>query len=467
MESTNLPWQRSFSVSSTVPHENQPEPPGPQLEPAAPPPSSSRPSKLLSGVILVVLGAIGLGVWSQREQIFSAGSGAEVLTIPTAKAEVKSFRQSLRTSGTIAAKRFAAIRAPRMRGGSEGRRQQTLMKLAPAGETIQAGTVVAEFENRWLEDHIDDVRSTLAQSKSTVEKRRAEIMIATETEQQSVRVAQADLDKAKLDLRTAEVRSEIEAEKLKLAVEEAEATLAQITQEVKLQQEVHAADIRSLELEVEKHRLHVERHMRDLERLKMPSPVDGLVVMESLYRGGGQTEQVQVGDQVNPGTFFMRVVDLSAMVVSGVVNQVDSQLVRMGQKAEVRLDAYPELVLPGKVTSISAMASSSSTGFRWRSGRDNYVKMVSVEVSIDAEDERVIPDLSGSADILLAQHEDALVIPRAAIQEQQDRSIVMVRQGEGFITREIEIGQTSPTEAVILAGLNPGDEVALASVPQA
>ena len=43
----------------------------------------------------------------------------------------------------------------------------------------------------------------------------------------------------------------------------------------------------------------------------------------------------------------------------------------------------------------------------------------------------------------------------------------MVRQGEGFITREIEIGLTSPTEAVILAGLNPGDEVALASVPQA
>ena len=73
MESTNLPWQRSFSVSPTVPHENQPEPPGPQLEPAAPPPSSSRPGRLLSGVIFVVLGAIGLGVWSQREQIFPAG----------------------------------------------------------------------------------------------------------------------------------------------------------------------------------------------------------------------------------------------------------------------------------------------------------------------------------------------------------------------------------------------------------
>lgn len=467
MESTSLPWQRSFSVSPSVPREDRPEPKGPQLEPVAPQPPASRPNRFPTAIVFVVLGAIGLGVWSQREQLFNAGSGANLQSIPTAVAEVKAFQYSLRTTGTIAAKRFAAIRAPRMRGGSEGRRQQTLMGLAPAGETIQAGTVVAEFENRWLEDHIDDVRSTLTQSKSTVEKRRAEIMITTETEQQSVRVAQADLDKAKLDVRTVEVRSEIEAEKLKLLVEESEATLAQLVEEVELQQEVHNAELRSLEINVEKNQLHIDRHMIDLERMKMHSPVSGLVVMESLYKGGGQTEQIQVGDQVNPGTFFMRVVDLSKMVVSGVVNQVDSQLVRMGQRAEVRLDAYPDIVLPGKVTSISAMASSSSSGFRWRSGRETYVKMVAVEVSIDAEDERVIPDLSGSADILLAEQKDALVIPRSAIQQDEDRSVVMVRRGEGFVAREIEVGSTSPTEAVILVGLDAGDEVALAPVPQA
>ena len=467
MESTSLPWQRSFSVSPSVPQKDLPDPKGPRLEPTAPQPPASRPNRFLTGIVFVVLGAIGLGVWSQREQLFNSGSGADMQAIPTAVAEIKAFQYSLRTTGTIAAKRFAAIRAPRMRGGSEGRRQQTLMELAPAGETIQAGMVVAEFENRWLEDHIDDGRSTLTQSKSTVEKLRADVMITTETGQQSVRVAQADLDKARLDLRTSEVRSEIEAEKLKLLVEESVATLAQLSEEVELQEKVHTAELRSLEIGVEKNQLHIDRHMIDLERMKMHSPVGGLVVMESLYKGGGQTEQIQVGDQVNPGTFFMRVVDLSAMVVSGVVNQVDSQLVRMGQKAEVRLDAYPDIVLPGKVTSISAMASSSSSGFRWRSGRDTYVKMVSVEVSIDAEDERVIPDLSGSADILLSEQENALVIPRSAIQQDEDRSVVMVRRGEGFVAREIETGLTSATEAVILAGLDAGDVVALAPVPQA
>ena len=466
MESTSLPWQRSFSVSPTLPREDKQDPRGPQLEPAPKPPSS-KPNRLLIGVVLVLLGALGLGVWSQRERMFAPGAADAFQSIPTAKAEVKSFQHILRASGTIAAKRFAAIRSPRMRGGREARRQQTLMMLADPGVTVPAGTVVAQFENRWLEDHIDDQKSTLAQSKSTVAKRRAEIMIEVETEQQSVRVAQADLDKAKLDLRTAEVRSEIEAEKFKLAVEEMQAVLEQITKEVKLKEAVHEAEIRSLELDVGKGELHVSRHMRDLEHLKAQTPVSGLIVMESLYRGGGQFEQVQVGDQVNPGTFFMRVVDLSEMVVSGVVNQVDSQRVRMGQKAEVRLDAYPDLVLPGKVTSISAMAGASSSGFRWRSGRDNYVKMVSLEISIDGTDKRVIPDLSASADIVLTEEEGVLVIPNAAIQQRDDKPVVMVRQGEGFVEREIEVGRKSATEAAILAGLDAGDEIALKPVPQA
>ena len=468
MESMSLPWQLSFSTSPAVPQQDEPQPRGPQLEPpVAPKPPASKPSRVLFGLVVLLLGVLGVGLWSQRERIFAPSAASKIDSIPTAQAEIKTFQNSLRTNGTIAAKRFATIRSPRMQGGSEGRRQQTLMSLADPGVTVPAGTVVAEFENQWLEDHIDDQKSSLLQSRSTVEKRRAEIMIEVETGQQSVRVAQANLDKAELDVRTAEVRSEIEAEKLKLAVEEMKAILDQITKEVELKEAVHAAELSGLELDVQKGELHASRHMRDLEHLKTATPVGGLTVMESMYRGSGQFEQVQVGDQVNPGTFFMRVVDLSKMVVSGSVNQVDSQRVRMGQPAEVRLDAYPELVLPGTVTSISAIAGGSEGGMRFgRSGRDNYVRSVAVEISIDGMDERVIPDLSASADILLAKQDEVLVIPSAAIQQRGDKPIVMLRQGQKFVEREIQVGPMSGTEAVVLAGLEAGDRVALQPVPQ-
>ncbi len=469
MNSTSLPWGRFFSTSPALPQEDEPAPRGPSLEPSAPKPPQRPNTRLAWGLTLVLAAGVGIGVWAGRDQIFSPGTQGGMTSVPTAKVEFEQFRRSLRVSGTIAAKRFAAIRAPRMRGGSEGRRSLTLIELADAGSVIEANSVVGTFENRWLEDHIDDKRSELTQSKSAVEKRGAEIMIEEETQRQLLRVAKAEWEKAELDLGTAEVRSEIEAEKLKLAVEETKANFLHLEQELKLQQTADAAEIRSLELVSDKDALHVRRHMNDLERLNARTPVGGLVVMESLYRGGGQFEQVETGDQVSPGTFFMRVVDLSKMVVNGVVNQVDSQKVRLGQKAEIRLDAYPDLLLPGRVTAISAMASSTGGGSRWsRSNRDAYVKLVGIEVSIDGADKRVIPDLSASADVVLEQKADALLVPDAAVEHRDGKAFVYVRAGEDFTEREIEIGERNEVQAVVLSGLSAGEEIALTKpMPQA
>jgi multidrug resistance efflux pump len=327
---------------------------------------------------------------------------------------------------------------------------------------------VAAFEVQWLEDHLDDRRSALTLTRSEVEKKRAEIMIAQETEQQSLRAAKAARDKAALDLRTVEVRSDIEREILKLAAEETEDAYQQLQKEVELQQISHAADLRSVEIGVEKDVLHVSRHENDLLRTSTPTPVGGLVVLESISRGAGQFDQVQTGDEVNPGTLFMRVVDLSKMIVTGSLNQVDSQLVKIGQRAEVRLDAYPDLVLPGRVLSIGALASSGSPGQGWnRPGRDDYVKRVSLEIAIEAEDPRVIPDLSASAEVVIDKQPDRMLVPRSALRHKGDKVVVDVRNGDRFTEREVEIGAMNPTHAVILNGLQEGDVVALQITPGA
>jgi multidrug resistance efflux pump len=423
-------------------------------------------------VVIGLLVAAGIIAWTQRASLINPSPAATTARIATAKAAIGDFERVLRTSGTVTAQNFAAIRTPTMQaGGDRGGRQSsamTLTSLASPGLVVKEGATVAEFEFQAIVDHLDDTRSTLTQAEADFQKKRAEIMIAQEAKQQSLRDAKAVRDKAQLDLRTADVRSEIEAEILKLAAEEAEAGYQQLSKEVELQKVSYDAELRSQEIEVAKDRLHVQRHERDLERVKLTTPVGGLVVLESIFRGGGQVDQVKTGDEVNPGTFFMRVVDLSGMIILGSVNQVDSQTVRIGQQAEVRLDAYPDLVLPGRVVSIGAMATTGAAGGGWnRGGRDDYVKNVSIQISIEAEDSRVIPDLSASAEIVLERKEDLLLIPRSAIRQRDDKTFVSVRQGNGFAEREVEVGDVSATQAVVLTGLQPGEEVALEDVPKA
>ena len=465
MQEFSRPISPILSTSTAVPHELPPLREKPRLEPVAPPPKRKNKGWIVGVVCLAA--AVGIAAWVLRERVTTpapAAAGAR-----TATAAVGPLKRSIRVGGTVYAKDFAAIVAPRMRGGRDSNRSAlTIMEMAAAGSTVAAGQKVATFEFQWLLDHIDDQKSSVMQEKATVQKRRSEMMIERETTMQKYRTAKAEHEKAKLDLRTAEVRSEIEAQKLQLMVDETAATLKQLEQELKLQEISQAAEVKSLGYQVQNNVNHLERHLRDMERMDLTTPVGGLVVMESIYRGNAQFDQIQTGDEVRPGTFFMRVVDLSKMVVQASINQVDSQRVRIGQPAEVRLDAYPDFVMPGKVVALGAMATvgGQSGGARFsRGGRAEFVKSVPVEIAIDAQDARLIPDLSASADIHLTEEKQCLLIPREAIHQFDRDPVVYMRSGDRVVQKSIEIGETNATHAEVLSGLSAGEEVLLDAVP--
>jgi multidrug efflux pump subunit AcrA (membrane-fusion protein) len=90
-----------------------------------------------------------------------------------------------------------------------------------------------------------------------------------------------------------------------------------------------------------------------------------------------------------------------------------------------------------------------------------YVRRVPVRIAIDGKDPRVLPDLTAAADVVLQEDEDALLIPREAVQENGGKSVVLVKQGEAMVAREVGIGGYSNTLASIVSGLQAGDEVAL------
>jgi hypothetical protein len=463
MKSLSPSWHLSFSTFPVSPTRPELEPDRPHLQPVSPAPK--RTSWVVVAALTAAAVLVGLGIWNFRQQIFGEPA-SPARFVQTAPVQRGSLEKTLHIAGTVTAKQYAAIRAPRITG-PDSRGPLTLMRLAASGSMVKAGDVVAEFERRQGQDHVDDVQSQVVQKQSDVEKRRAELMIAEETTRQLLRTAKGAHEKAQLDLKTAEVRSSIEAELLKLAVLETEATWKQLEEELQLQQRASQAELRGLDLDVAKENNHLGRHVRDLEHMTVTTPVPGLVVMETNFRNG-QFSQVEAGDQVFPQTLFMQVVDVSDMMVNAAANQADIQAVRIGQAAEVRLDAYPDLVLPGEVTAIGALASAGGGGGRSfsRGGREEWVRGVEIQIAIREHDERIIPDLSASADILLSEQPDQLIIPRGAIQQRGDgTSVVQVRQGERFLPREVQLGAMNATHAVVLEGLSESEVIAIEEVP--
>ena len=433
---------------------------------SAPDPKLSRSTV----IVLALLGAaLGLGVYQALDSTPERTAPVQATGVALHEVQRGRFESRLRAGGTVGAVNFAMIRAPRMRGGRDrgGGGSLTIETLAEPGTIVQQGQVVASFEARRTADIMDDYESRLAQTKRRTASNKASLMISSETLRQNLLEAQSDARKAALDLQTAEVKSQIQAEILALQTDQHRATAKQLEQEVQLTAIADEAYTRSLDIDVEKDQRRLDRTASDLEKMNLRTPVAGLVVIESMFRRDS-TSQTSAGDQVNPGSYFMRIVDLSKMAVFASINQADAQLVEIGTPAEIRLDAYPGAVFEGRVSSIGAVAAAvgSSGGGRGggrggsRSSGGQWVKQVAVEIEILAEDDRIKPDLSASADILIAAVDDAVVVPRAAVGTVADGQVVWVRQGEQFDRRPVEIGMQSDTEVTVLSGLSAGEVIA-------
>ena len=421
-------------------------------------------------VIPFLLGALGgYALYRQQERQTPATMAGPVPTMEVTRGEMTS---KLRVGGTISASRSSAVVAPRLQGrpGGGGRFRLTLLAMAKPGSMVEKGEIVAEFDRQTQQQTIDDRHAEVVQAQAQIDKNAAELAIAMETTQQQLRSARAEWDKAMLDLRTGEVRSRIEAEILKLNVEETEAAYRQLQKEVKLLETAHAAKRRALEIARDQKKIDETRARINTDKMVLRAGISGMVVMQTIFRGGGQFSQVQEGDEVNSGAFFMQIVDTSSMILNGQLNQVDSQLVRAGRQAEIRLDAYPDKVWPGRVTAVGAIAGAGGGGMRLPRAmtRAEYVRSVPVTFAIDARAPEIIPDLSGSADILLEQHSDVITVPREAVHwDESGEEIVFVRKpgGPDFEARRIETGAQDNVTTVVTAGLDPGEEIALRRPP--
>jgi hypothetical protein len=196
--------------------------------------------------------------------------------------------------------------------------------------------------------------------------------------------------------------------------------------------------------------IHVERHEGDLRRLTLRAPMDGMVVILSQHRRGGDQVYYDVGDRMAPGTQFMRIVDTNRMQVEGTVNQAESSLFRLGQEASVGLDAYPGSRLPARLFAIGALATTS--------GRQQYyIRNIPVRVEILKPDSRLLPDLSAHASILVDKAENVLLAPASAVELEHDRAFVRLKKGEVIEKREVVIADSNGTEVAIESGVSEGD----------
>jgi len=295
--------------------------------------------------------------------------------------------EGVRVTGTIAAVRETSIRVPRIEGQNA---RMMLTWLIPNSSLVKEGDVVAEFDRTQQLDLAQQSLAKYEDFQHKVEQKKAENRTNAEERAEVVARAEADLAKARVQLRVSEVRGEIERAMNEVREKDALARLESLSISHTQHEAADQAGLRLLELQMQRQKTAYERAQRNAERLVVRAPQSGMVAHEYIFRSGSQGPP-QIGDQMYRGGPLMRLFDPSEMEVRARVGEPDGDALVIGAAAVVLLDAYPEASFSARLVAASPVASG---------GLQSPIKQFNARFSVEAHDPRLMPDLTAAVVIL-------------------------------------------------------------------
>src|SRR5215475_2364150 len=238
-------------------------------------------------------------------------------------------------------------------------------------------------------------------------------------------------------------------------------------------------------------------HTQDvLHKTTYTSPINGIVS----YLPERIGDYVVPGIQNSNGSFLMTLSDMSVVTAEVKVDETDIVNVKMGQEADVTIDAVPGKVFKGKVTEIGSQAVLRTSGLATTQSTtsNQEAKDFKVVVTLDQPPTNLRPGLSTTAKIKTAERKDVLAIPIQALAVRTRKDLedaakdnkkgtgsgvtlaapppaapgdpkkdeiqgVFVVNGKKAFFRPVETGITGVTDIEVTNGLRVGDEIVTGS----
>jgi HlyD family secretion protein len=262
------------------------------------------------------------------------------------------------------------------------------------------------------------------------------------------------------------------------------------------------ARVSSLKAQLDQTRAQVNQSRAVLVRTKdvlskttYTSPINGIVSYLPVRVG----EYVVPGIQNSTGSFLMTLSDMSVVTAEVKVDETDIVNVRIGQDADVTIDAVPGKTFKGKVTEIGSQAVLRSSGLATTQSTTSTqeAKDFKVVVTLASPPENLRPGLSTTAKIKTAVKQNVVAVPiqalavrtrkdleDAAKNTKKDSGVtlaaplptptstdpkkdeiqgVFVVNGKKAVFRPVETGIAGVTDIEIIKGLQPGDEIVTGS----
>lgn len=326
-----------------------------------------------------------------------------------------------------------------------------IASLAPEGSEVMPGQVVLGFDTTELRQRLDQVATERESAQKTLEKASTDFEVKRRQEELRLAEAQARLRRLELKLDVPpelKSRRELEASRIdhrlaRLEIEAIRGNLEQLDAQ-------STAELRALEESRDRAAARVTGLEAKIAAMAVRAPRAGTLI----YLGNWRREKKKVGDSVWRGEKVVEVPDLGRMRASCTVDEAAVGRIEVGQRVRLRLDAYPDREIAGKVRRVRGTVQRKS----WNDPQ----KIVRLDVELETTDaERMRPGMRLRGEVEISRIPGALVVPLEAVRMDAEGAGVVVGSWLGRRRVHPSFGQRNAELLEVTEGLEEGERVLL------
>lgn len=358
------------------------------------------------------------------------------------------FEVRVRVSGELQAKNSQNINAPsdQMRSRSFRVSDVQIKDLVPEGTVVDSGAYVGSLDRQVLSNQLKTLEDDVEKAEQQYLKTQLDTALTLRDLRSSLVNMQYAVEERELVLEQSKFEPPATIRQAELNLEKAQRELRQAQENYQLKHRQSVASMLEAHINLEKVRRQREELMALLERFTIYAPKQGMVIYHREWNGNKR----KVGSSITPwDPIIATLPDLSEMVSQTFVNEIDISRIKVGQEVQIGVDAFPDRMYRGTVYQVANVGEQIQ-------GSD--ARVFEVMIRVLEQDTILRPSMTTNNAILISSRENAVYCPLECLHTDDSATFVYTANRQ---RREVRVGESSESHAVILEGVSTGETLYL------
>ena len=379
---------------------------------------------------------------------FFTGRGSknnDTIFVPVKKGN---FEVKVTTTGELEAKSSEEIYGPSALR-TIGIWQVKISDIIPDGTVVDSGQYVAALDKTEISNKIKDVQTELEKLESQLTRTKLDTSLELRSARDELINLKFGVEERQIVLDQSKYEPPASIRQAEIDLQRAQRNYDQAVSNYKLKHSKNNALMNEVTASYDQSKRKYDMLGSALNEFTIKAPKSGMVIYKRDWDGRKQG----VGATINAWNNVVATLpNLSKMITKTYINEIDISKVKVGQKVEIGVDAFPDKKFSGKVTEVANIGEQM---------RGTNAKVFEVKILVNEYDSILRPAMTTKNMIVTSVIPNVMFVPIESIQRTDSISFVYKKDGLSIVKQQVRVGATNENEIIITKGLTEGDNVYL------